>query len=151
MTVQKIMFVVLAAASAALTACTTVPDGSIPLGGTTWRLVEIQSMDDSQGITRPPNRDLYTIKFDLNGNAFLRLDCNRGSGPWKAERTGERKGSLEFGSIASTRAMCPPGSLSEKVGQQLAFVRTWMMHDGRLHMSLIADGGILVWEPTSSQ
>ncbi len=151
MTIQKTAVVGLAALTALLTACATLPYESSPLVGTSWRLVEIQSMDDGQGIARPTDRDRYTVEFNPNGTAFLRLDCNRGSASWKAERTGDSQGSLGFGSIASTRAMCPPGSLSEKLGQQLGFVRSWVMRDGQLNMSLMADGGILVWEPTSSQ
>lgn len=151
MTIGKIMIGGLAASTALLAACATIPDAPDQLAGTTWRLVEIQSMDDSQGITRPANPDSYTVAFDANGTAFLRLDCNRGRGPWKAEPTGKSQGSLEFGTIASTKAMCPPGSLGDKISQQLGFVRSWVMRDGRLNMSLMADGGILVWERTSSQ
>lgn len=46
--------------------------------------------------------------------------------------------------------MCLQGSLNEKLGQQLGFVRTWVMRDGNLNMNLMADGGILVWEHKGS-
>ncbi|MDT8328687.1 MAG: META domain-containing protein [Roseovarius sp.] len=150
MPATKITAFALVASTALLASCATLPDVSQPLAGTTWRLIEMQSMDDSQGISRPSNRDLYTVEFNRDGTAYMQLDCNRGRAPWNAKRTGMGQGSLEFGPIASTMALCPPGSLSEKLGQQLGFVRTWVMRDGNLNMSLMADGGILVWERKGS-
>ncbi|MEQ8410266.1 MAG: META domain-containing protein [Erythrobacter sp.] len=136
------------AASALLAACTTVPESADPLAGTSWRLVEMQSMDDAQGTTRADNPDRYTITFAEDSMAYMKLDCNRGRSSYESASTGAKQGSLEFGNIASTMAMCPPDSLSEKLGQQLGFVRSYVMRDGRLNMALMADGGILVWEPT---
>jgi hypothetical protein len=43
--------------------------------------------------------------------------------------------------------MCPPGSLAPRLMQQLPFVRSYLLRDGRLHLSLMADGGILSWAP----
>ena len=140
----------LAASTALLASCATLPDAQQPLAGTTWRLVAMQSMDDAQGTTRPANRDLYTIEFNRDGTAYMQLDCNRARASWTAKRTGSEQGSLEFGPLASTMAMCPPGSLNQKLGQQLGFVRTWVMREGNLNMSLMADGGILVWERKGS-
>lgn len=151
MPASKTASVALAASIALLAACTTLPKEVEPLAGSSWRLVEIQSMDDSQGTARPSNRDRYTVEFNPDGTAYMQLDCNRGRAPWKAERTGDNQGTLEFGNIASTMAMCPPESLGEKLGQQLGFVRSWVIRDGQLNMSLMADGGIIVWERTSSK
>jgi heat shock protein HslJ len=130
-----------------LGACATTPDAGDPLTGTSWRLLEMQSMDDAQGTTRADNPDRYTVTFAEDGTAYMKLDCNRGRSSYEAESTGAGQGSLQFGNIASTMAMCPPDSLSEKLGQQLGFVRSYVMRDGRLNMALMADGGILVWEP----
>lgn len=141
----------LLAAPLALVGCATATDAITPLSGSSWRLVEMQSMDDSQGITRPDNRDRYTIEFGAEGTAFMKLDCNNGRAPWTAARTGLTSGSLQFGPIASTMAACPPGSLSERLGQQLGYVRSYLIRDGRLNMSLMADGGILVWERTGGR
>lgn len=151
MPATKITTFALVASTALLASCATLQDAAQPLAGTTWRLVEMQSMDDSQGVSRPPNRDLYTVEFNRDGTAYMQLDCNRGRAPWTSKRTGAGQGTLEFGPIASTMAMCPPGSLSEKLGQQLGFVRTWVVRDGNLNMSLMADGGILVWERKGAQ
>jgi len=42
---------------------------------------------------------------------------------------------------------CPPGSLNQRVSTALAGVRTYLIEEGRLHLSLLADSGILTWEP----
>lgn len=147
---SKTIAVAFAASTLALGACATTPEPTKPLSGSTWRLVEFQSMDDAQGTTRPSNRDQYTVEFNADGTAYLKLDCNRGRSSWNATRTGAMQGSLEFGQLSSTMALCNDGGLSERLGQQLGFVRSYVMRDGRLNMSLLADGGILVWERTST-
>lgn len=148
MTISRIAPVAAIVASLAVTACTTIPEANPPLSGSTWRLVEMQSMDDAQGTTRPGNRDRYTIEFNPDGVAYLQLDCNRGRTGWEASRTGTSSGSLTFNQLSSTMAMCQDNGLSERLGQQLGFVRTYLIRDGKLNMSLMADGGILVWERT---
>ncbi len=120
------------------------------IAGTSWRLVEIQSMDDAQGTTRPDDPAKYTIVFDSSGRASLRLDCNRGNGTYRAERAGERGGSLTFGPLAVTRAFCQPPSLGDRIARDMQYVRTYTLANGRLHFSLMADGGIYVWEPTQA-
>lgn len=121
------------------------------LGGTTWRLVEFQSMDDSQGTTRMADPGRYTISFNRDGRVAVRLDCNRGAGSWTSGSSNGGSaaigGSLEFGPMAVTRALCPPPSFGERLEQHLRYVRSFVIRDGRLAMSLMADGGILVWEP----
>ena len=77
------------------------------LAGTAWQLVRILSMDDS--VYEPRDRSLYRLEFQQDGRASLLADCNRGTGSWT-----EAAGKLEFGPVASTRAMCPPGSISER-------------------------------------
>ncbi len=48
--------------------------------------------------------------------------------------------------MAATRAMCPPGSLDQRLMRQLPYVRSYLFKEGKLFMSLMADGGILEWE-----
>lgn len=144
---QSVM-IILAAAAATVAGCATTPDGDSGLTGSTWRLVEMQSMDDAQGTTRPGNRDRYTIEFNADGTAYLQLDCNRGRTGWEASSTGPDSGALTFKQLSSTMALCQDNRLSERLGQQLGFVRSYLIRDGRLNMSLLADGGILVWERT---
>ncbi|MCP9840827.1 META domain-containing protein [Synechococcus sp. J7-Johnson] len=124
------------------------PATAAPLAGTQWRLVEMQSMDDAQGTTRPADPSRYTLQFNGDGTVQLRLDCNRANGGWSAQPSADpSSGSLRLGPLATTRALCPPPSLGEKLGAQAAFVRGYRLNDGRLTLSLLADGGLLVWEP----
>lgn len=115
---------------------------------TAWQLVEFQSMDDRQGTRRPANRSLYTMTLSADGSASFRLDCNRGSARWSAsnDSTG-RSGSLSFGPVAMTRAMCPPGSMSDRLAADIPNLRGFRVDKGQLSTSLMADGGIYIWEP----
>lgn len=113
---------------------------------TEWRLVELQSMDDAQGTTRPQDGSTYTMRLKDDGSVSMSLNCNQATGTWKAEAGPEAtSGLFEFGPLAATRALCPPPSLDEQVAAQAQFVRSYLLKDGRLHLSLMADGGIQTW------
>ncbi len=58
-----------------------------------------------------------------------------------------RNGSFKFGPLATTKALCPPPSMDEQVASDAQYVRSYLLKDGRLYLSLMADGGIYVWEP----
>lgn len=121
---------------------------NLPLQGTTWQLVGIQSMDDTQGLRRPADSSRYTLTLQADGRAVLQLDCNRAMGSWRVEPSADPgNGGFRFGPLASTRALCPSPSLGEPLARQLPFVRGYLLRDGRLNLSLLADGGILIWEP----
>ena len=111
------------------------------LEGTSWRLIQI-SMSD--GVTRPAiERSRYTVGFGASEVLHVRFDCNRGHGTWQSSAPGN----LEFGPLALTRAMCPPGSLHDQLVRQWPHVRSYLLKDGRLFLSLIADGGTIEFEP----
>lgn len=116
------------------------------LAGTSWELVQFQSMDDAQGTTRISDPSLYTVRFEADGRASFRLNCNRAHGSWAAAPASDMvSGRLRFGPLAGTRALCPPPSLDEKLLVDLAHVRGYLLRDGMLHMSLMADAGIYSW------
>ena len=122
-----------------------------PLADTDWRLVEIQSMDDAQGTTRPSDPALYTMRLNADGTVQMRLNCNRANGTWSAEPGADgASGRFEFGPLAGTRALCPPPSLDERITSQAQYVRSYLLKDGRLYLSLMADGGIYAWEPLAA-
>jgi para-nitrobenzyl esterase len=130
-----------------LAACASAPRGAdrgvqaARLEGTSWRLVQI-SMGD--GATRVPvERSHYTIGFGAGGVLNVRFDCNRGRGSWKS--TGPNN--LEFGPLSLTRALCPVGSLHDELVRQWPQVRAYVVRDGRLFPSLMADGGVVEFEP----
>jgi para-nitrobenzyl esterase len=54
---------------------------------------------------------------------------------------------LVFGPLHSTRAACPPGSLYDRVGKDMPYVRAFILKEGHLYLSLMADGGIYHFSP----
>ncbi len=119
-----------------------------PLAGTEWRLVAFQSMDDSVGTTVPEDPTKFTMRLNPDGTVNMSLDCNKANGKWTIKPSSDiNSGNFEFGQLAGTRALCPPPNLDEKVVSQAQYVRGYLLKNGRLHLSLMADGGIFVWEP----
>lgn len=127
---------------------TVVPILVSTLTDTQWRLVEFQSMDDAIGIKRTDDPSKYTMQLNGDGTVKLRLNCNLATGTWSAEASSDlSSGQFNFGLLAATRALCPPPSMDEHVLSQAPYVRSFLLKDGRLYLSLMADGGIYVWEP----
>jgi para-nitrobenzyl esterase len=127
---------------AALACAQTQPQSAVAaLGGTSWQLVKFQGGDGA--VLTPDDRSKYTLAFAADGVVNARIDCNRGRGGWKSAGPSQ----IEFGPMAITRAMCPPGSLHDQIVKQLPHVRSYVMKDGRLFLSLMADGGIYEFEP----
>ena len=124
---------------ATLVGCAHTPNAQ--LVGPTWQLVRFQGGDDK--VLTPDDRSKYTLSFGKDGRLAARIDCNRGMGGWKSPE----KGRLEIGPMAITRAMCPPGSLHDQIVKQLPYVRSYLIKDGRLFLSLMADGGTYEFEP----
>ena len=87
-------------------------------------------------VERPDDASKYTLSFGEDGTASIQADCNRGKGSW----TSESKSQLQFGDIASTRALCPPGSISENYLDEFQCVRSYVMEYGHLFLSTMADG-----------
>lgn len=122
-------------------AAPAVRDAGDDIAGTSWQLVRFEGGDDT--ILIPDDSSRYTLAFSADGRVSTRIDCNRGAGTWTA--TGPSH--LEFGPLALTRAMCPPGSLHDRIVTHWPFVRSYILRDGRLYLSLMADGGIYEFEP----
>jgi para-nitrobenzyl esterase len=124
-------------------ACPQSPrqDTAPSLGGTSWQLVKFQG-SDSKTLT-PDDRAKYTIAFGADGRVSARIDCNRGTGTWKSSGANQ----LQFGALATSRAMCPPGSLYDRIVKDWEFVRSYTIKNGHLFLSLMADGGIYEFEP----
>ena len=118
--------------------------GGGPLGGTSWRLVEFEGGDGA--VLMPDDREKYTIVFETDGRVSVRVDCNRGSGPWRSDGPNH----LMFGPLALTRAMCPSGSMHDQIVRNWEYVRSYALEGGHLFLSLMADGGIYEYEPMPS-
>jgi heat shock protein HslJ len=117
------------------------------LAGTDWQLVEFQSADDAIGTLRPDDPGRYTMSLAPDGGLSMRLDCNRASGRWTATEVGSGSGSFAVSGLAMTRAFCAPPSLGDQIARQAEYLRSYLLRDRRLYLSLMADGGIYAWEP----
>jgi heat shock protein HslJ len=128
------------------------PSPDNPLAETEWQLVEFQSMDDAIGIVRPHDSSLYTMRLNSDGTVAMQLNCNRAMGSWSVEAGANAdSGRFTFGMLAMTRAFCPPPSMDESIAAQSQYIRSYLLKDGRLYLSLMADGGIYVWEPINAK
>ena len=112
------------------------------LAGTSWRLVKFQGGDDTTLV--PADKSKYSLAFATDGNVVhVRIDCNRGSGTWNSPEVNQ----LQFGPLALTRAMCPPAALTDRLTRDWPAMRSYVMSNGHLFLSLMADGGIYEFEP----
>lgn len=121
------------------------PDTVHDLGGTSWQLVRFQGSDGAS--LTPGDGSKYTISFDGAGGVSARIDCNRGHGTWTSAGANQ----LQFGPLALTRAMCPPGPLTDRLPRDWDNVRSYTLKDGHLFLSLVADGGTYEFAPLGSQ
>jgi para-nitrobenzyl esterase len=138
---MRLPLVALAALLAAACAESPAQGEAGGLVGPTWQLVSFKGGDGRTEM--PVDRSQFQLVFNGNGTVYARLDCNRGNGSWKSSGPNQ----IEFGPMATTRAMCPPGWLQDHVPGQLANIRSYVIRDGHLFLSLVADGGIFEFEP----
>ncbi|MGB2811878.1 MAG: META domain-containing protein [Mycobacterium sp.] len=137
----------LAAAVVVITAGCGPAAASDPIAGTSWQLLSIESMTTEQPTTTIDDPAKYTVAFGDNGLATFQIDCNRGSGTFQTTAGGPDSGNLIFGPVGLTRMFCPQPSVDTTVAAALGRIRSYLLADGQLHLSMEADGGIMHWEP----
>jgi LppP/LprE lipoprotein/META domain len=126
-------------ANAALVASAQAPaDG---LSGTIWQLVQFQ--DGNGQILKPDVGSNYTVEFMADGTVAVRLDCRRGLGTWVSRSRPQ----LELGPLALTRATCTQAPLFDQITKQWTLLRSYMVRDTHLYLSLAADRGTYEFEP----
>jgi len=108
--------------------------------GVVWQLVQIEYGDDT--LLKPDDPSRYTLELSPDGGASVRADCNRGGGTFV--RDGSR---LTLKVLAYTEAACSPESLDDRYRKALDQVVTWMLRDGKLHLAMALDTGILSFAP----
>lgn len=113
----------------------------VELSGTSWRLVEFRGGDDT--VLLSDDKDRYTLAFAGSGRVNVRVDCNRGFATWKSDGPGQ----IKFGPMGLTRMMCPPAALSDNIVKQWDHVRSYLVKNGHLYLSLMTDGGTYEFEP----
>lgn len=121
--------------------CAPIEHGPPGTVHSSWRLVKIRGGDGK--VVVPDVKAKYTIEFDAVGRVSVRFDCNRGRGRWESFGPNH----LEFGPLDMTRAACPPGSLHDRIVKQWPYVRSYVVRDRHLFLSLMADAGIYEFEP----
>jgi hypothetical protein len=89
-----------------------------------------------------PKRILTRQCFDLN---FLSITPEKSVIFTKLYNAAPDDTNLLFSPI--TRAMCPPISLHDLIVRDWEYVRSYIIKDGHLFLSLMADGGIYKFEP----
>ena len=106
--------------AALLSGCETVPTEPSPsgLGQTEWTLIDVRSPPGAEPAEVPVNR--YTMSLKGNRTAGFKLDCNSGSGSWRAVPSAPAKGTVTFGPIVSTMMACSDSGVAERLGRDLA-------------------------------
>jgi len=110
------------------------------LVGVVWEWNGFQSSDDTTVTPDDPSR--YTIEFMADGTFAIGADCNRGRGSYTRDGS-----TIDLTVKALTRAMCPPGSLSNEFIGYLDQAVSLVFADGGLHLALPADAGIASFTP----
>lgn len=85
-----------------------------------------------------PVPERYALEFLPDSTARVILDCNRGSGSYHVDGK-----SFRIGPIASTRMMCPPGTIDTEFAKELDAARGWFMQGDTLMLDLFADSGTM--------
>src|ERR1700722_17531998 len=127
---RLVLEVALMSAALTLNAAAQAPAANPELEGSSWQLVRIEGSDGK--IHAPQDRSRYMLAFAPHGELSARIDCNRGSGTWSANDSGQ----LQFGDLASTRALCPANSLYDLIVSQVPRVRFSARREGHLFLPL---------------
>jgi len=108
--------------------------GTDQLKGTSWEWLYTQSPVDRAEPAEPKD---YVLTFTTDGRITGTADCNRMLGTYQA---GDRQVLLR--GLATTRKMCPPGSLGDRFARELNAVRGYTFYTpDTLRMDMMADGG----------
>jgi len=108
------------------------------LAGTEWHLQEIQMGDGS--VSTPDADADYILMLSADEEMSGQADCNTINSTYTVEGS-----QLTFDLIASTKALCPPGSLSDEFVQALSDTNTYALDEDTLILDFGANGGTLVF------
>jgi heat shock protein HslJ len=111
-----------------------VPVDSIGRGPWRW----IATLTPSSRIVCK-NPDVYKISFLPDSTIRLLIDCNRGSGPYHISGR-----SIHIGPFATTRMMCPPGSMDTTFASQLRSANAWHKDADTLQLDTVGESQMLL-------
>jgi heat shock protein HslJ len=114
--------------------------GRPDITGVEWHWQGTRMNDDTAFVPADPSG--YTITLGPDGRLTGRSDCNRIMGSYTL--AGNR---VTIGPLASTRVLCPPGSLERDFNRQIEQVQTWFLRDGDLFLELPVDSGTMRFSP----
>jgi len=100
------------------------------LGGKQWQWVK-STLNDGQTFN-PSNPANYTIEFSMvDGRVNIKADCNNATGEFMTDGQ-----SLQIMIGGVTRAMCPPGSLSDEFLKELSEVGSYKAEGDTLTLTM---------------
>lgn len=137
---MRTLLVAISGAVAIAAACAAPPgarQNPADLAGTSWRWVAFTTPVETVTV---PDPERYTLSFSPEGNRVaLRADCNRGAGGVSFPEPHR----IALAALATTRAMCPPGSLGDRYVRELSRAAIWFLRDGDLFFDLPHDSGTM--------
>jgi heat shock protein HslJ/LysM repeat protein len=118
--------------------------GSVELTGTVWQWEQTVMNNDVTFVPDKPGN--YTVEFKADGTVHLKADCNTANGTYTVDGS-----SITINEpLAMTRAMCPPGSLSEEFVKQLTGIAIYFFEGDNLYFDLKFDSGTMKFSPMKS-
>jgi heat shock protein HslJ len=119
----------------------TFPTEAAPsLTGTTW---EWFSLTNPLGVTAVNDPSRYTVRFNEDGTAVIKADCNDVAGTY----TATDEGALAITLGPSTLALCPEDSQDQQFLTGLENAAVYFFQEGDLFIDMFADGGTLRFRP----
>ena len=109
------------------------------LTGPAWRWTGFQGGDDSR---IEPGGEVLTLTFQDDGRLTVSTPCVGGTVPYTQE--GATGLSITAGGLDVSG--CAEGTPAARLVHDLAFMRSFVFRDGKLFVSLMADGGIHTFE-----
>ncbi|MDJ0746880.1 MAG: META domain-containing protein [Xenococcaceae cyanobacterium MO_167.B27] len=105
-----------------------------------WQLQQIRYNNDE--LIEVDNPSNYTIEFLPDGQVQIKADCNRARGTYT-----QKGSSISIKIGPTTRAMCPPESISERYLKELQSAVIFFFQDGNLYFDLKFDTGTMKFIP----
>lgn len=110
------------------------------LENTSWQLVVIRGLNDSEFI--PDNPRDYLLRFRLDSRLQIEADCNQAGATWT-----QQENDLTLTDLVSTRKFCPGVSLFNRYIMNLERVRSFRIRGKNLILQTGVGGDTMEFEP----
>jgi len=105
------------------------------LAAATWQWVGYTDREGTPIAPADPNG--YTVTLNTDGSAYVRADCNSGSGSWFSDG-----GTFDLSNIGLSRVACAEGTLDWLFVSLLDRAASWSMEGGVLYLTMGDDGTV---------